>query len=450
MRPLISAGILLGCAFMQAIPLFSQTVTDPDFRVSTVQSGNGVTTVKFLPNGNMLAAEKQGRVLLSQRQGNGAYGASTPLLNLIAKVDPSVESGMLGLAIDPNVLANRFIYLFYTTPTDQRLVRYSLNTGLDAIDTTSESILLSGLPRSAPHHKAGNIDFHPADTGHIFISLGDDDMMDAAQDLKKYEGKILRIHKGDGNGVADNPFYDSNPNSIPSRIWAYGFRNPYRFTFVPQLSNVLFASENGGPAGQRDREDRIVRVTKGANCSWSAAAYSAGAGSAWFSPAAGCISLAHLPPSVVGIAIAKGGNFGNPSDGSKSILYWGTWSNGLYRYQFTDDSLKALEPYPNQGSQVFARQTSAMHLQFGPDGSLYGSAVGVGGALGGWYNIQRYSYNGPASVKSGKSKPKPSGYQLAIELSANPGGSSRLYLINLKGEKRALQTKSAGAYLSRE
>lgn len=136
-----------------------------------------------------------------------------------------------------------------------------MNATFDGIEAGSEIILLSGLPRMANFHKAGDIGIHPLDPFAIFVMLGDDGQIwpdpNTSQDLDTYIGKILRVDSSTGLGLADNPHYNGNANSVRSRVWASGFRNHFRFVFHPTRTDLLYVSENG------DTTDRVAMVRPG-------------------------------------------------------------------------------------------------------------------------------------------------------------------------------------------
>ncbi len=108
----------------------------------------------------------------------------------------------------------------------------------DVVLASSEKIILGGIPDTTTSHTIDMVRFAP--DGKMFLSLGDGaDFSKAnadalrAQDLNSLNGKILRMNP-DGSAPSDNPFYEpTNPTSNKSKVWAYGLRNPFRFTIRP-------------------------------------------------------------------------------------------------------------------------------------------------------------------------------------------------------------------------
>jgi glucose/arabinose dehydrogenase len=191
-------------------------------------------------------------------------------LDLGDKIDLSyVEKGLLGLAFHPDYKENGFFYVNYTTSGGTVISRYSLDTqNPDFADSLSEKILLT-FSQPYKNHKGGQLEFGP--DGYLYIATGDGgsggDPHNNAQNLKKYLGKILRIDVdkatiGKSYGIpADNPFV-GNKNGYLEEIYAYGFRNPWRFSFDKER-NLLWAGDVG-----QDRREEIDIVENGKNYGW--------------------------------------------------------------------------------------------------------------------------------------------------------------------------------------
>lgn len=177
-------------------------------------------------------------------------------------VETYFERGVLGVATDPNFLTNHYVYVFYNhdSPAMIRVVRFKETLGVGSDPTIVFEV---NDPYTAGNHTGGNIHFMNNDTTHLFISIGDRAVTSTAQDLTKWAGKILRINKN-GSIPTDNPFYDDgNPaTGNDDRIWTYGHRNPWDFTFST-LTDTLYSTENG-----LNTEDEINLITGGNNYGW--------------------------------------------------------------------------------------------------------------------------------------------------------------------------------------
>jgi len=137
----------------------AQTFSVPNFTVDTVFNGAGTTALDFGPTGILYMAEKRGRVLALTPNGSGGFNGPQVFADLRGTVDDRLESGLLGLAVDPDYASNRYIYVFYSTSSDQRLVRYTANAA--GTSGSSPTVLLSGLPQAVTFHNAGDIHFRP-------------------------------------------------------------------------------------------------------------------------------------------------------------------------------------------------------------------------------------------------------------------------------------------------
>lgn len=357
---------------------------DSNFARDVIHSGNGATKVGFLPSGRLLLAEKRGRVLVFEPNGTGGFRAPTVFLDIHDRVRTANESGLLGMAVSPEFATNRHVFFFYTTNSDQRLVRYTVNAAGTGVEAGSERVVLSGLPLATDIHNAGDIAIHPLDPEAVFIALGDDANRDRPQQLDFFEGKILRVDAATGVGLPDNPWFNGDVHSVRSRVWAIGFRNPFRFTLHPTRADVLFISENG------DATDRIARVSRGSNGRWSSGGDNAG----FLESSEGFQILATTEPSSIGIAIAASGPFAHAG---RPTLYVGNWwpdNAGIWRYELGGTDLSQATPIvpTDQSRPVWDAWAVAVDLQFGPDGHLYFCETGGNAALGDGYRLVRHRY----------------------------------------------------------
>jgi len=247
------------------------------------------TAFAFVPGGRIFVAEKNGMVRVHKQ---GALLA-TPLIDLQDRVNDHWDHGLLGIAVDPNFDSNGYVYLLYAyenNPDDYfgkksgRLARYTVAG--DVADKASELVLLGTvvgagcesipladcIPSEYFSHSVGNVKFGP--DGTLFVSMGDassfnevDDRALRAQSLDSLAGKILRIDPLTGQGVGSNPFATPDPGDGSLRdnrdkAWAYGLRNPYRFSLKPNTTTPFY-----GDVGWNNTEEVGV-ATPGANLGW--------------------------------------------------------------------------------------------------------------------------------------------------------------------------------------
>lgn len=213
--------------------------------------------------------EQAGRVWLFPRRDDVSRDEDVLLLDITGRVQSGGEEGMLGLAFDPGFDVNGFFYVYYSAGGPRRSVisRFTVTDPAqpESADPDSEQVILEvEQPQSFSNHKAGTIAFGP--DGAFYIALGDGggsgDPRRNAQNLGTPLGKILRIElSGDSYTVPeDNPFAGTEGNR--GEIWAYGFRNPYRFSFDRETGELW-----AGDVGERDREE-IDLVRRGGNYGW--------------------------------------------------------------------------------------------------------------------------------------------------------------------------------------
>lgn len=190
----------------------------------------------FLPDGGMIFTERPGRVnILDDKQ-----------VKLVANINTTAnsESGLLGVAVDPEFNQNRYIYLYYTSGSFNRVSRFQLGEKLE-----NETILIGNIP-AAQIHDGGRLKFGP--DGKLYITTGDASQRELAQDTNSLAGKILRMNS-DGSVPSDNPF--------GNYVYSYGHRNPQGIAWGPD--GIMYASEHG-----QSSNDEINIITRGSNYGW--------------------------------------------------------------------------------------------------------------------------------------------------------------------------------------
>ena len=184
--------------------------------------------------------------------------------------DRGEEEGLLGLAFDPEYTDNGYLYVYYSASSPRRSVvsRFTADAeGLRA-DPTSERVLLE-VAQSYANHNGGQIAFGP--DGYLYIALGDGgsrgDPQGNGQDLGTLLGSIIRIDVSAFDSVgtyavpSDNPFL-GHAGARPE-IWAYGLRNPWRFSF-DRATGDLWTADVG-----QNRFEEIDIIQPGLNYGWN-------------------------------------------------------------------------------------------------------------------------------------------------------------------------------------
>lgn len=177
------------------------------------------------------------------------------------------EEGLLGLAFDPGYAENRLVYAVYSASNPRRtqLSRFAAPLG-KRVDLASEVEIL-GVEQPYGNHNGGMVAFGP--DGHLYLGLGDGgaagDPHRHGQDLQTLLGTIVRIAVGPEIETyavpSDNPFVDVA--GARPEIWAYGLRNPWRFSFDRQ-TGALWCGDVG-----QDEIEEIDRIERGGNYGWN-------------------------------------------------------------------------------------------------------------------------------------------------------------------------------------
>jgi len=195
-------------------------------------------------------------------------------LDITAKVFMGhMEEGLLGLAFHPHFHDNGFFYVNYTANPPRRTViaRFQIDNKNPTWADPLNQLTILEIPQPFGNHKGGQLAFGP--DGYLYIGMGDGgsggDPYGNAQNLKNLLGKMLRLdvdHPGHGKNYGipeDNPFA-GNTQGFREEIYAYGLRNPWRFSF-DLLTGWLWA----GDVGQNKPIEEIDIIENGKNYGWN-------------------------------------------------------------------------------------------------------------------------------------------------------------------------------------
>lgn len=207
----------------------------------------------FLPDGRILVTEKKGVLKLVRLGGDTRDVAGVP------KVDYGGQGGLGDVALHPDFANNGYIYLSYAEAGDGDTRGAAVARGKLALDGGAPRIEdLQVIWRQEPKvtgrgHYGHRIAFGP--DGMMYVSSGERQKFDPAQDLNANLGKIVRL-SDTGMIPSDNPFYDQG--RVKAQVWAYGIRNPLGIDFDGE--GRLWEMEMG-PAGG----DELNLIRKGVN-----------------------------------------------------------------------------------------------------------------------------------------------------------------------------------------
>jgi glucose/arabinose dehydrogenase/regulation of enolase protein 1 (concanavalin A-like superfamily) len=306
----------------------------------------------FAQNGDIYIGEESGVILIDR---NGAL-LPTPVISL--NVFFAGESGLTGMALDPNFATNGYMYVSYTVPitskggTTQVFSQLSRLTVVNGVaNPASEKVYFRGNQLQNLHHPGNDIQVGP--DGKLWWSVGDNvPSISNAQALSNIYGKILRFNL-DGTIPADNPFVNVS-GTVPA-IYAYGLRNPFRFTFLP---NGKVMTEDTGS----NFWEELDTIQPGGNYGWpfyEGDCYGCG----YINPV---YAYGHIPADGAASAIAaySGSTFPQSYD---HVVFVGDYNRG-------DIEAVAFDPtYQTEVSDTVFDSTAGTiaDLQEGPDGDLY-------------------------------------------------------------------------------
>lgn len=193
-------------------------------------------------------------------------------LVLELEVCADAERGLLGIALDPAFSENGHVYLYYTypvaeacpigpdSPITNRVSRFNFDG--ERIDPSSEAVLVDGIPAGSSAHNGGGLRFSSG--GSLFIGTGEGMPGMNSQAIGSLGGKILRINPTPNAVIApDNPFVGLGDKQ--ALVWAYGFRNPFRFDVRPGDDLVLIGDVGSDPP---DAFEEINLGRAGGNYGW--------------------------------------------------------------------------------------------------------------------------------------------------------------------------------------
>ena len=234
----------------------ADVVAATPFAVQTVATLDSPWAMTFLPDGRLLVTEKAGRLRIVSTDGK----VSEPLAGTPA-VNARGQAGLMDVVLHPDFANNRYVYLSYSEPGEGELSGTALMRARLVLDEAggggrleSGQVIWRQEPKvSGNGHYSGRIAFSP--DGYMFVSSGERQKFDPAQDMKQNLGKIVRL-SDTGMIPSDNPFYDQG--RIKAQIWSYGHRNVLGLAFDDQ--GRLWEHEMGPKGG-----DEFNLVRKGAN-----------------------------------------------------------------------------------------------------------------------------------------------------------------------------------------
>jgi glucose/arabinose dehydrogenase len=276
-RMLFAAALLLACRTDAADATRSRAAAAPPITlrpvVTGVQNAIGLTHAGD-SSGRLFIVSQNGRIIVF----DGTRLLSQPFLDIDPLVACCGEQGLLGLAFHPQYETNGFFFVNYTDNSGDTVVaRYRVSpSDPNVADPNSASVILQ-VDQPFANHNGGQLQFGP--DGMLYVGMGDGgsggDPGNRAQNLNELLGKLLRIDVDHGlpyTVPADNPFVGMSGRR--GEIWAYGLRNPWRFTFdratgdlfIADVGQNQFEEINWTPASSRGGENYGWRLMEANHC----------------------------------------------------------------------------------------------------------------------------------------------------------------------------------------
>lgn len=269
-RFLLTAGLVLLVALVAAVWVFLALRSNPAPQQTAspaAQTPKGVIVPALLTsvvadglsNPWDTAFLGDGTMLFTERSGTIKARASDGTVRLLLRPDdvrPGGEGGMMGLAVDADFAANRYVYAcFNTTNGDVRVARWRVSQDIAALEQRTD--IVTGLPANPSGRHSG---CKPVmdNSGVLWIGTGDAAAGTNPQDPQSLGGKILRVDR-DGRGAAGNldaPF--------DGRVYSYGHRNVQGLALLqdPRGGVSGYSAEQG-----TDRDDEVNELKPG-NFGW--------------------------------------------------------------------------------------------------------------------------------------------------------------------------------------
>jgi glucose/arabinose dehydrogenase len=447
-------GIIVSATTLWAHP--PGTALPADFYEEAIAAGLRLpTSFAVAPDGRIFITEKRGRVRVVH-QGALQEGA---FIDLSAEVNSSADRGLMAVAVHPRFPSQPFVYLAYTYDPPEarsypaggarvaRILRVEADRNNLNVHKPGSGVVILGtnsifehignpeqgdaepfscfeteggfVPDCVPTEGTGHtIDFMKfGRDGSLFVAVGDGIVNSKgnwrAQNVNSLAGKILRIDPLTGNGLASNPFFDGDPTSNRSKVYALGMRNPYRFTIHPTSGQLVL-----GDVGNTGWEE-INRGGAGANFGWPcfegqerAASFPIcdpvfnGASPVVF----GVYTYPHQSQPPRGAVI--GGDFytGRNYPGRYRNAYFFTDFNGgvIYTMNFASDGTYTLDEFATSAP-------GPVQITMGPDGNLWMLYIATG-------ELVRLRYGGVAVSGSTSITPTTSARQTPTAVfSTTPG-----------------------------
>jgi glucose/arabinose dehydrogenase len=260
------------------------TNAPPSGEVSLEQVASGLDNPVYVTNAgsgkDLYVVEKTGKVKILE---NGTTVRATPFLDIASlldagdPLDATGERGLLSIAFHPKYASNNFVYAYYTTKNgDLTISRFTVNP---ATKVAASKLELLSIPHPRENHNGGQLQF--GQDGFLYIGTGDGgsggDPDRNGQNRQTLLGKILRIDVDTKDAGLEYAIPNGNPFNIAGgarEVWAFGLRNPWRFSFdrstgdlwIGDVGQGKFEEVNVTPKGSSAPRNYGWNSTEGKSC----------------------------------------------------------------------------------------------------------------------------------------------------------------------------------------
>lgn len=221
------------------------------FHIEEVAAFDTPWSMVFLDDRRLLVTEKPGRMWIVGTDGRKSTVSGVP------EVSYDGQNGLLDVALAPDYARSGVVYVTYVEPDRQGGSLVLAVARLAGSGLADRKTIWRQEPRGGKLQPGGIIAFSP-DGRYLFLTVGDRQLPQTAQDLDTNRGKVLRLLP-DGASPPDNPM--AGQGGVRGPIWTYGHRNAYGLAFAPD--GRLWLDEMGPRGG-----DELNLIEKGKNYGW--------------------------------------------------------------------------------------------------------------------------------------------------------------------------------------
>lgn len=461
-RALLAAVAIVMAAALVSAPGASAALPKGFEAQQTITGLTTATGVAYAPDGRAFVVEKGGVLKVAPK---GSKTATT-LLDIRDHVNHAADRGLLGVAVDKDFASNGYVYILYTYdfgmvddldgPQTSRLSRITvLPNNTLANPGNPETVLLGSvvgagcptlsntvdcIPSEGLSHSIGSVRVDPTD-GTLFVGSGDasdfgavDEAALGTYDEQTYRGKILHIDRN-GNGLPVHSFCPGQTNLalVCTKLYAKGFRNPFRFQLRPGGGLAV------GDVGWNTWEEVDLIDGPGGNYGWPC--YEANTKTPGYKDQAGCDSL-YANEGGPNAAIAPDYAYDRSTGGSAVVggptyvgnQYPAGYQDSIFIGDYTGNFVKRLILKPNgdvDHVEAFATDWIGTALELAPSGNLAAVNYGTGAPGDGFVEEYVYTPGNSTPVPTVKATPTTGAAPLKVAFSSagttDPDGDALAY-----------------------